>query len=142
MKPSSIAFPDDWNVDDENEQTLSVAPEDELVAAELLALEADEAVGALAEAKVALKDEFEGLEMDEVQKGEVNGLRRWSWESSFHNTQNLRGIRWNIVYFKGGMRPFQCLTKLSGSDDLRARDCRSQNRSFSLFIKVLNWPRE
>lgn len=70
----SIAFPDDWEIDDEDEQAISAAPEDELVAAELIALEADEAKAALAEAKAALKEEFEGLEIDEVQNGEVNGL--------------------------------------------------------------------
>jgi hypothetical protein len=71
----SIAFPDDWDVDDEDEQALSVFPDDELVSVELFALEADEAEGALKEVKAALADEFEEFKADKAQEGEVNNLK-------------------------------------------------------------------
>jgi len=71
----SIAFPDGWNVDDEDEQALSVAPKDELVSVELFALEAHEAAGALKEVKASLAEEFEEFKADEAQEGEVNKLK-------------------------------------------------------------------
>lgn len=71
----SIAFPDKWKVDTEEEQSLSAAPEDELAAAELIALDAKDAVNALKEAQEGLKEEFENLKIDKTQKGEVNGLK-------------------------------------------------------------------
>ena len=62
----SIAFPDDRSVDHE----------------------ADEAVGALAGAKAALKEEFEGFEVDEIPKGELNGLNVSLFNASAGNDED------------------------------------------------------
>ncbi len=71
----SIAFPDKWQVDAEDEQSLSAAPEDELAAAELIALDAKDAADAIKEAQQGLREEFKNLKIDPTQNGEVNGLK-------------------------------------------------------------------
>jgi hypothetical protein len=71
----SITFPEGWTVESEEEGSLSGAPEDELVAVELMALEAEEADGAITEAKEAFSDLYEEIEFDEIQEGELGNMK-------------------------------------------------------------------
>lgn len=69
----SVTFPDDWNVDGED-QSLSASPEDETVAVELMALDAEEFDAAIDEAAKALAEEFGELEWTDPQEAKVNGM--------------------------------------------------------------------
>ncbi len=71
----AITFPEGWTVESEDGESLSGAPEDGLVAVELVALEADEADGAIAEAKNAFAELYEDLKVDEVQEGELGNMK-------------------------------------------------------------------
>ncbi|MBL9132265.1 MAG: hypothetical protein JNG86_13765 [Verrucomicrobiaceae bacterium] len=70
----SISFPDGWKV--ETGESVSASSADDLVNMELIALDAEEAATAMADARKSLEEELKGIKwLADPEKGEINGIQ-------------------------------------------------------------------